>query len=129
MTFKIQGKVWTCGNQCKSNCCSEVFLAITPEQRVMLENHGHFIADSNMTDWRWLGFHKRFSIEKLEGGKRKISIHKPYSFKFNPYLSKEMLNIENKCEQLMPDNRCRVYRNRPQICKVSECPVFELKQA
>lgn len=129
MAIKVTGKIWQCNNQCNSNCCSEVWLKINPEQRYSLEKQGYFIAEPDLSEWRWVEFHKKLNIEKLAKGKRKISVRNDdYKIRWNEYLNTDMVYVKDKCIQLLPDNRCRVYRNRPMVCKIGECAVFSIKK-
>ena len=125
MTLKVEGKEWGCRMQCQSNCCSSVFLKVTPEQRVSLESKGYFIAKHDFTEFRWLGFHKAFTIQKLDNGDRKVTVNKEYRFIFNKFEASDFLYVADRCIQLMKDNKCKVYRNRPMICKVGKCTVFD----
>jgi len=130
MTLKVEGKVWDCKNQCKNNCCSSVWLKISPEQRVSLKNKGYFVAKHDYTDFRWLGYHKQFKIDKLDKGDRKITLRtKDYKIQWNPFVNSDFLYVEDRCIQLKPNNLCKVYRNRPKMCAVGECIVFSRKKS
>lgn len=129
MALKVQGKSWECNNQCKSNCCSELFLPLDSEQHTSVLMNGHFIAHPNYTDWEWLGYHDSVKIEKTRvHGRRKILVLRPFVVKYNNTINKYMLYIEDKCVKLMPDGRCRIYKKRPEICKKGECVVFSIKK-
>jgi Fe-S-cluster containining protein len=131
MSIKLEGKDWECMNQCKSNCCSEIFLPLSPAQKTSFEKEGFWIADNNFTDYDWLNYHKALVIEKKDKGFRKISLQKDVSFEFiyNPYTNFEEIHILDKCSKLLPDGRCKVYRARPVICKKSLCIVFDIRKA
>lgn len=129
MALKIAGKSWSCNNDCGFNCCSDLFLPVSPEQRLSLEKVGHFIVDSNYADFKWLGYHKAIKIEKISQGWRKLTPLKKYEFKLNQHLGKDMVFIEDKCKMLLQNNRCKIYRSRPQICRVADCPAFSKNQS
>jgi len=124
--IKLGGaKEWRCNNQCQSNCCSAVWLKVTPEQRASINKKGYFTVKSDYGDWRWMEFHKQVKVEKLDGGYRKIIIVKPIEkILYNPFVKSDFIYIQGKCNKLMKDGKCKIYRNRPLACKVSECPVF-----
>ena len=131
---KIAGKSWSCNLQCQgnpkdgiSNCCSEIFIPVNPDQRISIENNNYFIAKSTLVDWEWLKLHDGLTIEKLSNGDRKISVNKSYTFKFNLFMGKDMLYIEDRCKMLLKDGRCKIYRARPQACRKAECPVYSNK--
>lgn len=128
--LKIRGKVFSCKNNCGSNCCSSVWLKLSPDQRVSLTNKGFFVVKHDYTSWRWLKFHKKFKIDKLDKGDRKITVlTKDYKIKWNPFENSDFIYVEDKCIQLKPDNKCKVYRNRPKICGVGECIVFSKRKS
>lgn len=120
---------WRCNNQCKHSCCNALWLKVTPEQRASINKRGYFIVDKDYIpdkgDWRWVEFHKQVKVEKQDGGMKKIIILKPIDkILYNPFQKCDFIYIEGKCNKLMKDGRCKIYRNRPNACKVAECPVF-----
>lgn len=118
-------KPWQCNNQCKSSCCNAMWLRVTPEERASINKRGYFIVKSDYCDWRWMQFHNQVKVEKLDGGLRKIIIMKPIDkIVYNPYVKSDFIYIEGKCDKLMENGRCKIYRNRPIACKLAECPVF-----
>lgn len=128
MTIKIKGIPWNCGNSCKANCCSEIFLPLPTAYRDMFEEHGYWIANSNYSDWRWMEFHKEVKTEKMDGGSRKIWIdHVNFDIIFNPFQGYDEIHIHSPCSMLLPDNKCKVFRSRPEICKRAECIFFSKK--
>ena len=126
MVLKIRGKDWSCKNQCMSNCCSEIFFPLNPEQRVCYDQNGYWIAPHDYTDWDWVKMHNAVQVTKLTDGQRRISVSDDVDKKiiYNSLLSMDMLRVEDKCRNLLKDGRCKVYRARPQICKKADCPVF-----
>lgn len=131
MVLKIKGKEWKCNCQCQSNCCSEVFLPINQAQKKSIQEKGFWYVDHDYTDFRWLKLHKIFKVEKTSNKKeRKITILKTkYEFKYNQFINQEMLYVQDKCSMLLPDNKCKIFRNRPDICKKAECIVFSIKKS
>ena len=129
MTLKVKGKVFSCKLQCGSNCCSSVWLMLSPDQRVSLTNKGFFVAKHDFTDYTWLKYHKQFKVDKLDKGERKITLKtKDYKIKWNPFVNSDFVYVEDKCIQLMENNKCKVYRNRPMMCSKGECIVFSPKK-
>ena len=126
MSLKIEGKSWNCNNQCKSDCCSEIFLPITVDQRTSFEKTRSFEVDNNYADFTWLSYHKAYTIEKLDSGKRKLTLKEGLSWKiiFNPFRNCDEIYVGDKCSKLLPDGKCKIYRARPQICQKAQCPVF-----
>ena len=124
--LKTKAKNWNCNNICGVNCCSEIFLHLTPEQRVSFDTEGFFIAPSEYSDWRWVGFHKNVFLEKLKDGSRKVSLSPDveYEIIFNDTISMDVIKVKDKCSKLMSNGKCKVYRARPDICSRAECPVF-----
>lgn len=128
MRINKGGKEWSCDNQCKSNCCSSVFLVIDSEQLISLKKYGFYYAHDKYSDWDWLSFHKMFKIED-EGDRKKITLKTDeYEIKYNDYLQENMLYVDDKCEHIMEDNRCAIFEDRPKVCRISECPVFSFKK-
>ena len=118
-------KDWKCNNKCGSNCCSEIFLPLSKDQKELLELNGEYIVDNKYADFRWLGFYKGIEVKKLKNGWRLIKVVSPYEIKYHKFLLKHMLYIEGKCDKLLKNDKCKIFRNRPQTCKVSLCAVFE----
>lgn len=125
MVIKIQGKDYSCKQECKSNCCSEIFLPLSFYQKRTFEEQGFFQANNNYMDYEWLGYHKGVIIEKLDKGNRNISVCKNviYTMLFNAFSNNYQLHILDKCSKLQPDNKCKVYRSRPEICRKALCPL------
>jgi Fe-S-cluster containining protein len=130
MTLKISGKDWTCNRQCKSDCCSEIYLPLNPEQKKSFEADGSWVVDNNYSDFGWMEYHKCLKIEKLKGGDRKITFlggNVQHKIVFNPFKNTDEIYILDKCTKLLTDGRCKVYRARPEICKKALCPVFDIR--
>lgn len=72
-------------------------------------------------------FHKLIGTEKMHNGNRKIFLKDSVDYKiiFNPFKGYDELYIQDKCMMLMQDNKCKVFRNRPEICKKASCPIFD----
>lgn len=123
-------KEWNCNNKCKLSCCEEIFLPMPNQIKKLFNEHNFWVVNAGYCDWKWLKLHKAIKIEKLFGGHRKLSINEGFSFefKFNSYRGYEELYIKNKCEMLLSDKKCQIFRNRPEICKIAECPVFSSKK-
>lgn len=130
MAIKIIGKDWACNNDCGQSCCDEIFLPMPPQFKKMFEEHGYWITDNNYTDWEWLSYHKAIVIEKLEKGHRKLSLSgtTSFEFKFNPFRGYDELYIKDKCQMILTDHKCKIFRGRPQICRRAECIVFSPKK-
>jgi hypothetical protein len=126
MTIKILTKEFVCNNQCKSDCCSEIFLPMPPQYKKMFIEHGYWIADQNYTDYDWLSYHKSIKIEKLEKGYRKLSFSgtTPFDFIFNPFRGYDELYIKDKCSKIMDNHKCKIFRGRPVICRRGQCVIF-----
>jgi len=129
MVKQYFGKTWTCNLQCnfngKTNCCQEIFLPVNNEQKKSIEKYGYFIVGHKYTDFRWIDFRPSLEVKKVDFKKRMIRLStKDYEFKHHTYLDQDMLYLDEKCDKLLPDGKCKVYRNRPMICKQAECPVF-----
>lgn len=129
--IKIQGTEWVCNNQCKKNCCSELFLPMPPAYKKMFVESGYWIANNNYTDYTWLAYHKAIITEKLPNGDRKIFLAKDVEYRivFNPHKGYEEIYVQNKCSMLLDNNKCKVYRARPQICRKALCPVFDIRKS
>jgi len=127
MTIKITGKDWTCNNQCRGNCCSEIFLPLPPAYKTSFLEKGFYIANNNYSDYRWLEFHKVIIMEKMPSGDRKISLKEGTEYKiiFNPFKGYDELYVKDVCMMLRQDLKCKVFRARPDICKKSRCIVFD----
>lgn len=127
----IKPKDWDCDMSCGFNCCSELFIELTPEQREQFERERFFIQEpSELLDdlefYRWLRYHDQFSVqEMLDGRKKIIFTGKIYDIKYNPYLSKDILYVDNTCTKLNDEYFCTVYGNRPKMCGLAKCPVFD----
>jgi len=130
MSLKIITKEFSCNNQCLSNCCSEIFLPMPPQFKKMFEEHGYWITDNNYCDWEYLSYHKAIVIEKLEKGHRKLSLtgETPFKFIFNPFRGYDELYIQDRCQMILPDHKCKIFRGRPRICRHAECVVFSPKK-
>lgn len=124
MGLKLKGKTWNCNNQCGADCCSDLFLYLSPSQRVELENERNYTVPSNYTDFKWLKLHKGVKIEKMLGGNRKITPLKKYKIIFHPHLGTDMLYMVDKCSKLLPNGRCKIYRSRPEACRNADCILF-----
>jgi len=126
-------KEWSCNNQCKSNCCSEIFLELSPEQREQFERDETFIQEKDEVEklegldfYRWLRFHEQFAVQNMLDGRKKIIFKgKIFDIKYNPFLSKDLLYVDDPCQKLNDDYFCTVYGNRPKMCKLAKCPVFD----
>ncbi len=118
-------KKWSCNNQCKTNCCQELFLILDEKQKQSYHKTKSYFVDKSYCEWRWLSFRNAVKYKKI-GKKYKLHILKQFKQKvlFNPLINKWILHIEDDCNKLMPDNRCKVYRNRPVTCQIGDCPVF-----
>lgn len=128
----MKKKGFSCSLQCGFNCCSEVFFELNGSQRYTFENQGFFIIDKPKdVDWKYLSYHKAIKVEKLKKGLRKLTVAGQYEreLKYNQYNDKWYLQIKDKCVMLKDDNKCKVYRDRPNACKVGLCPVFEDSKA
>jgi hypothetical protein len=127
--MKLFGKVWQCNNTCGKDCCSELFLPMDKLSKASFDAHGSWIVSPNYADFEWLSYHKSLTIEKLPSGNRKITFSKnvPYKYVYNPYRKMDEIHIIDKCDKLLNDGKCKIFRARPQICKVADCPVFSNK--
>lgn len=126
MSIKVKGKDWSCSNQCQHNCCSEVFIDLSKEQKQIFDKHKTIILDNNATDFRWLGFHKGITINKISSTERELIFDDNIITK-TIYFQKglqHILHIDSVCSKLLPDNRCKIYRIRPKVCRVGKCSVF-----
>lgn len=127
--MKKERKEWVCNNTCGFNCCSEIFLPVTPIQRMFINKKGYFVVEEDYTDFKWLGYHDAFDIKELDEGKKKIIVKtKDYKYYWNPYVKKHMIYIKNKCNKILDDNKCSIFEDRPVICMKAECPVFSEKK-
>lgn len=129
MKFKAKGDVWTCNNQCGSNCCGYIYLVLDGTKEEEFKQKREFLAEPGYTDWRWLGMRSAFTIIKLDDDKRnrviKLNEGVDFEIKFNPFIKKNLLYVKNKCENLLEDNKCKIYRNRPDVCKKGPCYIFD----
>jgi len=111
-----------------SNCCSEVFLPLNKAQQKSIEEERSWTVDANFTDFKWLKYHKAFNVINTGNrGERLIQIKEGYDYEFkkHPFLpAHTFLYVQDKCSMLLSDGRCKVFRNRPEICKKAECIVF-----
>lgn len=128
MVLKILGRDWTCNMQCGANCCSEIFLPLNKAQMESIIKDRFWIVDHDYTDFKWLGYHKVFKIINTgDKGTRRIELAQgvEYEFKKHPMIEcHTMIYIQDKCVMLLPNNRCKAFRSRPNICKKAECVVF-----
>lgn len=120
-------RTWSCCNQCKSDCCSEVFLNLTDSQKEQWEKKKAIFMTKRKDVYRYLSFHK--GIELLPVNKMtyilKVKRGIKRELKKNPFNDQWYLCIDDPCSKLMTNKRCKIYRARPQICMVGKCPVFE----
>jgi Fe-S-cluster containining protein len=100
---------------------------LSKEQRKSFEEQGFWIANNNYTDYQWIQYHKSLKIEKMKGGTRKITFLKnvPLTIIFNTYKKTDEIYLLDKCTKLLPDNKCKIFRGRPQICRKARCIVFD----
>jgi len=125
MVMRVQGKRWSCRNQCGSNCCSEIFLPVNKYHMKTIKEEGYFIVDNNYSDFIWVGYHPSLEIKKLDRTKRMINVlTKDYEFKYHEIIGMHMLFINEPCKHLQKDGKCKIYRKAPEICRKAECPVF-----
>lgn len=47
-----------------------------------------------------------------------------YEIIFNPFKNIDEIHILDKCKMLLPNNKCKIYRARPDICAKAECILF-----
>lgn len=120
---------------CGFNCCSEVFIELTPQQREQLEREKYFIQEpsDNLDDlefYRWLKYHDQFAVQHLLDGRKKIIFTgKICDFKYNSFLSKDILYVDTPCKKLNDKYFCTVYGNRPKMCRLAKCPAFDPKNS
>jgi Fe-S-cluster containining protein len=84
-----------------------------------------FVVKPNYTDFKWLAFHTDLIVTKLRGGLRRITMRKGTDFllETNPHdLKRRYVYLPNSpCKHLRPDQKCAIYRSRPEICKRAPC--------
>lgn len=114
---------WTCNNQCKSNCCSMIYLDLfTREDCQIFVDTQRIYYKKDYTDWEWVRLHKGLDVYTADD---LVAVHVRADVKYfllhNEFNHKDYVLVMDKCINLLPDNRCKAYRNRPTICKKAPC--------
>ena len=117
---------WNCNNKCKNNCCSEIFLPLTPSQKITFDLNKWWTVRPDQYDLKWLKFHdKGIFIDKLDDGRRKITLlTDDYKMLLHPMTGIQYLWIKTRCKMLLQNNKCKVYRNRPITCRRADCMLY-----
>ena len=116
----MTNKQWTCNNQCKKDCCSFIYLELSNKQFVFFDQERLITYDKKWKDW--LSYHKEFKIINENTAKLKRFVK--YKLVKNPYNGKYYVYVKSKCNKLMRNGRCKIYRTRPSICRFAPC-LFE----
>ena len=115
---KSKKKVWTCNNQCLSNCCSYIYIQIDYADIEKLEKE-RFMPIYHYIDKKWL-----FLREGLDfSGKDWFKIPENIEFKLYYHLLMRAVFVymEIPCSKLLENHRCKIYRTRPNFCKTGPC--------
>jgi len=122
---KTKGKEWRCLCLCKSNCCSDFFLKVNQEQEQSVLKDRFFIVENDYGDFTLIGYREGLSLEKIDKRTQIIRIDDGVKFeiKQNPHNQVNYIYIKEKCDKLLSNGRCKIYRARASICRSIECPI------
>lgn len=120
---QFKDKEWMCNNNCKKDCCSDLFIVLTDALKDAYEKSGCLILNSKYLDFRWVALHKGITVQKPDAKTRKIIISDDINKKivFNPHNNRHYLYIETSCSKIDKDGKCKIYRARPNICRFAKC--------
>ena len=118
-------KPWNCNNKCRSHCCSDIFIRLTPETKQRYLSFGCIFHNPKITiDWIWLAMHNGVEIKKHDNNPMaKIDKSLRQEIVANEHDGAEYLHIESRCKALLSDGKCKIYRARPWACKIAECVI------
>jgi len=122
----VKGKEYSCNSRwCKSNCCSDFFLKVNQEQEQSVLKDRFFIVENDYGDFTLIGYREGLSLERIDKRTHIIRIDDGIEFelKHNPHNKVNYIYIQKKCDKLLSNGRCKIYRSRPQICRSILCPV------
>lgn len=122
-----KAKQWNCNLQCGSNCCDFLYLWIPPGMHKIVEKSRCMIVGTKQFDLKWLKLRKEIEITRLDDKVVRITIKERVPFKIieHPLTKHHYLHVpSSKCTKLLPNNKCGIYRTRPELCRKSICIAY-----
>jgi Fe-S-cluster containining protein len=119
-------KEWSCDMSCGFNCCSNLFLLIkkfgklSHKETDLLLRENKIRALKFLTEYHLLSFRNELEIKDLGMMYYEIKINTEW--KFHEYDGRTYLEINSPCNKLI-GNKCAIYKNRPEACKVNKCVI------
>jgi Fe-S-cluster containining protein len=91
----------------------------------MYNQERKIVVDEGYADLEWVSFHRNLIVSR-QGRYYTIEINSGMdaTLIWNDLKGCWFLHVKDKCINLLPDNRCSIYDRRPNICRITKCPVF-----